>query len=86
MGSRVLLLLVVYNATSDAFLFNRKLNCLVSQWSEWSQPFGFGQLSRERKVLRYPTKGGADCPTNLEDIQYTGTHVTSQISFAAIIG
>ena len=82
MGSRVLLFLVVYaayTATTDAFLFNRPLNCLVSEWSEWSEPFGFGQIARERKVLRYPANGGDACPTNLEEVQYTGMHHTAHV-------
>ena len=70
-----LLLLVVCAAniaSTDAIFFKTGLDCLVSEWTPWSQPYGFGQISRERKVLRHPTKGGEDCPQNLTDIQYTG--------------
>ena len=75
MESRVILLLVVYSAclgTSDAFFFTSKLDCLVSQWTEWSEPYGFGQISRNRAILRHPVNGGADCPPDLIDIHFTG--------------
>lgn len=39
---------------SSAFLFDEKMDCQVTEWSEWSDPYGFGTISRERQVLRYP--------------------------------
>lgn len=62
----------MYFDSTDAFLFNKKTDCLVSEWSSWSGPFGFGSVSRERKVLRYPQNGGTQCPTDLTEVKYTG--------------
>lgn len=54
---------------SSAFLFDEKMDCLVTEWSE---PYGFGTISRERQVLRYPINGGEPCPDNLLETEETG--------------
>ena len=55
---------------TNGFLF-KKTDCLVSEWSQWSAPYGFGTISRERKILRYPTNGGAACPAVLVEVNQT---------------
>ena len=57
---------------TSGFLFGKK-DCLVSQWTPWSGPLGFGQMTRERKILRYPANGGAACPTELDEEKQTST-------------
>ena len=32
--------------------------CIVTQWSEWSAPFGFGKQDRKRDIIQ----AGVDCP------------------------
>ncbi|CAC5389951.1 unnamed protein product [Mytilus coruscus] len=43
----------------------------MSQWSEWSEVYGFGERSKERVILRYPDNGGKPCPTDTEITEYT---------------
>lgn len=58
----------------NAVLFGDKTDCLVTPWSEWSTPYGFGDISREKKILRYPQGGGEPCPSesNLVETRRTG--------------
>lgn len=65
---------ISWTSTGTALLFgNRKIDCLVSQWTDWSEPYGFGTISRERVVLRYPQNGGEACPSELVQTNTTGT-------------
>lgn len=71
----VLFVAIALMVNVDAFLIGKReaADCLVSHWSEWSEPYGFGTISRERVVLRNPQKGGVACPSELEQTQTTGT-------------
>lgn len=68
---RFLLLTLCVSGTCGVF-FDEITDCLVTEWSEWSEPYGFGTISRERKVLRYPQNGGIQCPTDLKEERETG--------------
>lgn len=70
-----LLLLAIGAEESNALFFNRKLDCLVTEWSVWSAPYGFGSIMRERKILRYPQNGGEPCPADLVDEKETGKFI-----------
>lgn len=76
-----LFMLVICVRKAEAF-FDREYDCQVSEWTAWSEPFGFGQISRHRKILRHPTENGLPCPA-LEEIQYTGMFIS--ILFTASI-
>ncbi|XP_041369654.1 uncharacterized protein LOC121383628 [Gigantopelta aegis] len=39
-------------------LFEDEAPCVVGQWSKWEGPYGFGNIRRERKIL----KNGCGCP------------------------
>ncbi|XP_052809752.1 collagen alpha-3(VI) chain-like [Mya arenaria] len=65
------------------FLF-RRTDCQVSDWSSWSKPFGFGQVSRERAILRHPSNGGSPCPPDMEEIKMTGQRVSIQSTAKSI--
>lgn len=57
---------------SDGFIFTKKkVDCLVSKWSMWSEVYGFGVRSKERVILRYPDNGGKACPTNTTILHYS---------------
>lgn len=49
-----------------------KSNCTVSAWSVWSDPYGFGTISRERKVLQKNQNGGKPCPLELVQTKRAG--------------
>ncbi|WAR23211.1 COCA1-like protein [Mya arenaria] len=66
----VLWVSAVWAVGARGFLF-RRTDCQVSAWSPWSEPFGFGQVSRERAILRHPDNGGTICPPELEQIKIT---------------
>ena len=38
------------------------LDCIVSEWSVWSNPDDRGVSIRTRTVLRQPIGGGKECP------------------------
>lgn len=44
----------------------------MSQWSGWSEVYGFGERSKERVIIRNPENGGKPCPTDTEITEYTG--------------
>ena len=51
-------------------LFLDAVNCIWSQWEEWStctKPCGFGSKSRNRTILVEASNGGVDCsgPTEM---------------------
>lgn len=71
-------LLVICLSPADASFFDREYDCQVTEWTSWSEPFGFGQISRHRKILRHPSVNGLPCP-ELEEIQYTGVPLTSEM-------
>lgn len=59
-------------AVSDAVLFpDRVADCVVTQWSEWSETYGLGRSTRGRRILRYPENGGQPCP-DLSQTRFTG--------------
>lgn len=64
-------------AETRAFVFDRVIDCQVSEWSAWSEPYGFGTILRERKILRYPQNGGVPCPTNLVETTSTGKMIVN---------
>lgn len=73
MSSILLLVCVASVAVSDAVLFPvRVADCIVTQWSQWSELYGLGSRSRERSILRYPENGGQPCPSDLSQTTYTG--------------
>lgn len=69
MVTRIHLILAVFVLmfdSSQSFLFGKdKVGCLMSQWSEWGGVYGFGERSKERVILRYPSHGGEQCPTDM---------------------
>lgn len=67
---------------SEAVFFNATADCLVSQWSVWSEPYGFGTVSRHRAILRYPNNGGNACPTDLIETRLTSK---AKVSFSKLI-
>ncbi|WAR04019.1 COCA1-like protein [Mya arenaria] len=79
----VLWVSAVWAVGARGFLF-RRTDCQVSAWSPWSEPFGFGQVSRERAILRYPDNGGTICPPELEQIKITGKRASIQSTAKSI--
>lgn len=74
------------NSGDLGFLVDNPKDCLVTQWTHWSQPYGFGSIKRERKILRYPENGGRSCPDDLMQIKETGEYsVIAQFSFSYLI-
>ena len=68
----MLLAMCVVQIGSPSILFgNKKIDCLISEWTEWSVPYGIGEIYRERSILRYPRNGGDECPTVLREINET---------------
>ena len=59
------------NRRNRGFLVNNRKDCLMQEWTQWSQPFGFGSVSRERKILRHPEIEGRRCPTDLLQMKET---------------
>ncbi|XP_047112187.1 spondin-1-like [Schistocerca piceifrons] len=54
------------NSLSTDKLSEEPVNCLMSEWSEWSPcsvTCGRGYKTRERHVLLHPTHGGKRCPS-----------------------
>ena len=51
------------------------LDCLVGEWTKWSERDKDGKITRRRDVLRYNLNGGEKCPT-LEQTQL-GMHFNS---------
>ncbi|WAR04020.1 COCA1-like protein [Mya arenaria] len=83
---RVLLCVLVtalWAVGAHGFLFQRT-DCQVSSWSPWSEPFGFGQMSRERTILRHTANGGTPCPPELEEIKITGRRASIQSTAKSI--
>lgn len=76
-----ILLLAIYVCGTSSFLLGGKTDCLITEWSAWSEPHGFGEISRDRKILRYPLNGGDPCPKNLKEVQETGSIKGSQQFF-----
>lgn len=66
------LLLGLCAGQATAFFFNRRVDCQLSEWTEWSEPYAFGTVKREKKILRYPLEGGTACPTDLTETRETG--------------
>lgn len=54
----------------SAWWISGNRDCLVTEWTAWSEPFGFGQISREKRVLRWATGFGQACPTELREVIY----------------
>lgn len=50
------------------------MNCTVTEWSAWSEPYGFGQIARERHVRMHALNNGTECP-ELEDRLFTGKYI-----------
>lgn len=50
-----------------------KRDCMVSDWSPWIE-FGVKEVVRDRKILGYPSNGGAACPSNLEERHSVGEY------------
>lgn len=75
--------LAVFIEEGGAWWISGDLDCQVTEWTAWSEPFGFGQISRERRILRWATGTGTPCPTELQQVKYTGKlskiHMTSKI-------
>ncbi|XP_052264933.1 collagen alpha-1(XIV) chain-like isoform X1 [Dreissena polymorpha] len=61
------------------------IDCLVSQWTPWSGPLGFGQMTRERTILRLPANGGAACPAQLEEEKQSTQKPTIQSTATAMV-
>lgn len=57
--------------TCFPFPFSVVIDCQVSQWGSWSEPFGFGDVYRRRKILRRPGPDGESCPILTEARQGT---------------
>ncbi|CAG2223327.1 unnamed protein product [Mytilus edulis] len=57
---------------------NEKVDCQMSQWSEWSEVYGFGARSKKRVILRSPDNGGKPCPTDTDITEYTSRKPTIQ--------
>ncbi|VDI34916.1 Hypothetical predicted protein [Mytilus galloprovincialis] len=63
----IVIVLAFIFGCSQSFIFTKdKVDCLISQWSEWSQINEFGEHSKQRVILRYPDNGGMPCPTDTE--------------------
>lgn len=60
---------------ASAVLFGGKTDCLVTPWSKWSEPYGFGEISREQKILRHSQGGGEPCPSESELVQTRRTGI-----------
>lgn len=72
--------------SSQSFLFTKdKVGCLMSQWSEWSGVYGFGERAKERVILRYPSNGGEPCPTSVSITGSTANKPTIQETANMII-
>lgn len=68
----IFIILAFTCGSSQSFLFTKdKVDCLMSQWGEWSEVFGFGARSKERVILRYPDNGGKPCPNDTEITERT---------------
>lgn len=68
----IFIILAFTCGSSQSFLFTKdKVDCLMSQWGEWSEVFGFGARSKERVILRYPDNGGKPCPNDTEIMERT---------------
>ncbi|XP_053395018.1 uncharacterized protein LOC123524270 [Mercenaria mercenaria] len=59
----------------QTFLFSK--DCLVTQWSNWSETNSYGIQTRTRQVMRYPSDGGQPCPAVVEE---QGDDVDCQVS------
>ena len=47
-----------FDVDPNDLLLDDEQPCVVGQWSEWEGPYGFGNIRRERKIL----KNGCGCP------------------------
>ncbi|XP_063398169.1 collagen alpha-1(XII) chain-like [Mytilus trossulus] len=82
----LVIVLVFMIGSNHCFLFSKeKVNCQISQWSEWSEVYGFGARSKERVILRYPDNGGQPCPTDTVITEYTSRKPTIQSTANTVI-
>ncbi|CAC5389952.1 COL12A [Mytilus coruscus] len=80
------IVLVLMVGSNHSFLFTKeKVDCLMSQWSEWGEIYGFGARSKERVILRYSDNGGKPCPTDTEITEYTSKKPTIQATANKVI-
>ncbi|XP_045158273.2 uncharacterized protein LOC123524269 isoform X2 [Mercenaria mercenaria] len=45
----------------EAFLIRDNVNCLLTAWSQWSEPNSSGEQTRSRQIMRYPSGRGRPC-------------------------
>ncbi|GAB1598869.1 collagen alpha-1(XII) chain-like, partial [Argonauta hians] len=65
----ILLLIMLYiNKSTGLFFRTGPVNCVVTEWSEWSKPRSFGLVERHRKILRPAESGGTPCPPTAEKL------------------
>lgn len=82
----IFIILVFTSGSCQSFLFRKdKVDCLLSQWSQWSDVYGFGARSKERVILRYPDNGGKPCPNDMEITEYTSQKPTIQTTAKQVI-
>ncbi|XP_071121331.1 cartilage matrix protein-like [Mytilus edulis] len=82
----LVIVLVFMIGSNHCFLFTKeKVDCQLSQWSEWSEVYGFGARSKERVILRYPDNGGKPCPTDTDITEYTSRKPTIQSTANTVI-
>ncbi|XP_060575103.1 integrin alpha-D-like [Ruditapes philippinarum] len=61
-----IVLCICFISTSKASFFDRKVSCMVTNWSPWSSPDENGQRIRTCRILRLPANGGLPCPHTRE--------------------
>ncbi|XP_063398168.1 collagen alpha-1(XII) chain-like [Mytilus trossulus] len=82
----LVIVLVFMIGSNHCFLFTKeKVDCQMSQWSEWSEVYGFGARSKERVILRHPDNGGKPCPTDTDITEYTSRKPTIQSTANTVI-
>jgi len=65
----------VGGATRRRSMAQRRRDCRVSHWSEWtacSKSCGVGEMHRYRKVIKHGKRGGRQCPA-LQQSKWCGT-------------
>ncbi|CAI9723647.1 Hypothetical predicted protein [Octopus vulgaris] len=64
-----MVLILFHISTMEALFFRTgPVNCIVTEWSEWSKPLSFGLVERHRKILRPAENGGNPCPPTSEKL------------------
>ena len=51
--------------------FTVDIDCEVSKWSDWTEPFAFGDRTRSRYITVDKVNNGDDCP-HLIEVNKTG--------------